>query len=324
MSAMPTPTTLQLFAKPALSYAEQVQRLQSNGMAIDDVPSAIEKLSTISYYRLSGYWHPLRQRDASGRVHDAFELGITFADAIQLYEFDQQLRALVLTAIERIEIAVRTQLTYHLAHSYGAFGYTDATNFHPQFNHLDWLNKLADEVTRSKDIFLIHYKNKYQNYPYVPIWMLTEVMSLGSLSHGYKGLRNDQKQGIEDKKAIASFFDLHHKRLEEWLHTFTYVRNICAHHSRLWNRELAIRPDQTKEPAWRAPITPRNDRIFYVLLMIRHMLGCIGGANEWTAQINALLEPVCQSKRWQAAMGMPPNWLEHPLWYKSATPHPLR
>ena len=77
--------------------------------------------------------------------------------------------------------------------------------------------------------------------------MLTEVMSLGSLSLCYKGLKNDHKAGVEDKKAISQHFNLHHKRLTDWLHTLTYVRNVCAHHSRLWNRELAIRPDKVKD-----------------------------------------------------------------------------
>jgi hypothetical protein len=81
-------------------------------------------------------------------------------------------------------------------------------------------------------------------------------------------------------------------------------------------RELAIHPDLAKEHEWRSPITPRNDRIFYVLLMIRHMLDRIGGGAEWTAQISLLLEPVCQSNRWHLAMGVPSDWRVHPIWSK--------
>jgi abortive infection bacteriophage resistance protein len=312
---MPAPS-LQPFTKPALSYAQQVQKLRDNGMAIRDEQAATQKLAAVSYYRLSGYWHPLRLRDVTGQVQDQFELGTTFETVLTLYEFDQKLRTLVLSALEQIEVAIRTQFTYVLAHRYGALGYADAANFHAGFHHSDWLTKLTDEVTRSKDMFLAHYKGKYAGYPIVPIWMLTEVMSLGSLSQGYKGLRNNKGQGLEDKKSIAQHFGLHHKRLAEWLHTFTYVRNICAHHSRLWNRELAIHPDLAKEPEWQAPNTPRNDRIFYVLLMIQHMLRRIGAAGEWTTQIDALLIPICQNQRWQAAMGVPPNWQVHPLWRK--------
>lgn len=305
---------LQPFHKSSLSYQEQVQRLRKNGMSVMKQNDAIKILSTISYYRLSGYWYPFRERDSKHQVLDSFEPNSRFETAVMLYEFDRKLRNSVLAAIERIEVAIRTQFTYHLAHTYGAFGYAQAANFHPKFKHADWLNKLESEVERSQDTFIKHYKNKYQGYPQVPIWMLTEVMSLGCLSRGYQGLRNDRGQGVEDKKAISDFFDLHPKRLEEWLHIFTYVRNICAHHSRLWNRELAIHPRQVKEPKWSPPTTPRSDRIFYALLMICYMLNRIGDATEWVTQINALLEPVCKTKRWQEAMGVPPNWQKHPLW----------
>ena len=123
----------------------------------------------------------------------------------------------------------------------------------------------------------------------------TEVMSLGALSFGYGGLINDKKNGIEDKKAIAQHFNLHHKKLGDWLHTLTYVRNICAYHSRLWNRSLAIRPDKTKDPKWLAPITPRNDRIFYILLMLRHLLKATGNGNDWIINTNQLLEQLSHS-----------------------------
>jgi abortive infection bacteriophage resistance protein len=309
---------LQPYTKPALTYAEQLLKLQSNGMVISDEPAALRALANISYYRLSAYWHPFRLRNTqTNAALDAFEAGTRFEDAIALYEFDQQLRSLVLSAIEPIEVAVRTQFTYHLAHQHGAFGYTQAHHFHPQFNHADWVKKLAEETTRSKDAFILHYKSKYTNYPTLPIWMLTEVMSLGSLSQGYKGLRNDIKMtpsGEGNKQIIANHFGLHYKKLEAWLHTLSYVRNVCAHHSRLWNRELAIRPDQQKDCNWLPPLTPRNDRVFYVLLVLRNMLQSLGKADPWTAQMTQLLDPVCESKRWRSAMGVPDAWATHPLW----------
>ncbi len=144
--------------------------------------------------------------------------------------------------------------------------------------------------------------------------MLTEVMSFGALSFFYKGLINDHKIGVEDKKAVATYFNLHHKRLGDWLHTLTYVRNVCAHHSRLWNRELAIRPDKVKEVEWRPPMTPRNDRIFYILLMLRYLLRQSGNGDAWATEITILLEPVAKTDAYRRSMGMPENWKEHPLW----------
>jgi abortive infection bacteriophage resistance protein len=138
--------------------------------------------------------------------------------------------------------------------------------------------------------------------------MLTEVMSLGSLSRLVRGLKSD------DKRAVAVRFQLHPKRLENWMHVLTYVRNVCAHHSRLWNRELAIRPDLKGDRAWLPPVTPRNDRVFYVLLMLRHLLRCCGNGDDWAKASEALLLPVTSNPRWRNAMGFPEDWTNHPRW----------
>lgn len=229
-----------------------------------------------------------------------------------LYEFDRHLRLHVLDALERIEIAVRTRFTYHLAHTYGPFGYLDSHNFRAQFGHAHWLKGLQKEAGRSTDKFIEHYKENYKGFPELPIWMMTEVISLGTLSHGYKGLRNDRKTGIEDQKAIADHFNLHYRRLQDWLHKLTYIRNVCAHHSRLWNRELAVRPDKMREEPWQPPQVPSNERVFIILLMLSWMLHQIGEGEHWRSRLIELLEPVAKDKRWRIAMGMPDDWRNHP------------
>jgi len=302
------------YKKPALTFSEQLDHLKHRGLVIDSEEEALRQLSSISYYRLSGYWYPFRERDAQRQIDNRFIEGTRLDQAIELYEFDRKLRSLILDAIERVEVAIRTQITYHIGHKYGAFGHTDASNFHHKFNHAKWLAKLEEETRRSSDEFIRHYKDKYNGFPHIPVWMLTEVMSFGALSFFYTGLRNDHKKGIEDKKAVAEHFDLHHKRLGDWLHTLTYVRNVCAHHSRLWNRELAIRPDKVKLPEWSRPITPRNDRIFYVLLMLRHLLGRIGNDQGWSDEVTELIKPIADIPSYRLAMGIPEEWQLHPIW----------
>lgn len=299
---------VELYQKPALTFKDQLEHLRKRGLIIDDHASALLQLSTISYYRLSAYWYPFRIRDSNGNVTSDFIEGTSFEDVISLYEFDRQLRLLVIDAIERIEVYLRTLITYHLGHTYGAFGHTDPQNFHPQFDHAQWIQNLEDEARRSSDEFVNHYKNKYTGFPTLPIWMMTEVMSLGSLSFCYRGLKHN------DKKLISGKLGLHHKRLADWLHKLTYIRNICAHHSRLWNRELAVRPETSKEPVWKPPVTPRNDRIFYILLMLRYLLKTTNNGENWCKQCNELIEPIAADKKWRLAMGMPDTWKEHPIW----------
>ena len=296
------------YIKKALTLQDQLALLISRGLEVDDQNEAIHKLSHISYYRLSGYAYPLRLRDGSGKVQEDFVPGSTWSEVIRLYEFDRQLRMSILSALEKVGVAVRTQLTFHFSHKYGPFGYCDAINFHPHFKHAAWHSKVTDEITQSNDEFIKHFRSTYDGYPKVPMWMMTEVISLGRLSHLYVGLQN------EDKKLVSRFFNIHHKRLGDWLHALTYIRNACAHHSRLWNRELAIRPDLVKEVEWLPPMTPRNDRIFYILLTIRYLLNSIFEGKAWTANINTLIEDIVTNPQWRAAMGIPADYLAHPLW----------
>lgn len=298
------------YTKPPLTFVDQIDHLEFRGMHFEDKQYAEIKLSSISYYRLSGYWYPYKSRDSNGRITNQFIDNTYFSEIIKLYEFDRRLRLLVLDAIERIEVAIRTQFTYHLGHSYGAFGYANKDNFHQNFKHKVWLKRLNSEVKRSRDDFIAHFNHKYTGYPIVPIWMMTEIMSLGALSFGYEGLKNT----TEEKKKIAAYFGLHYKKLQDWLHVLTYIRNICAHHSRLWNRSMSIKPSTSGDLRWIQQPVQRNDKIFYILLMLRHLLKAIDSGENWKTEIDKLISPLATKKRWRAAMGMPEDWTEHPLW----------
>lgn len=278
-------------------------------MHVSDEAGALQQLSTTSYYRLSGYWYPFRAISPTGERLSEFAPNTSFDQVLELYNFDRQLRTLLLQAISRIEIAIRTQLTYQFGHAHGPFGHTEAVNFHPRFDHHKWLTKLEVEIERAQDKFIHHYKANYTGYPVLPIWMTTEVMSLGSLSFFCKGLNN------KDTRAIADFFNLPQKALSDWLHTITYVRNLSAHHSRVWNRIFAIRPGRMKDRNWQPPITPVNNRLFYVLLMLRHLQTAIGGHDDWTTEVNDLIAPVAADAQYRQSMGIPENWKTHPLWH---------
>ncbi len=303
---MPKPT----YNKPPLTLEDQVIQLKKRGMIIDDESACKKTLSNISYYRLSAYSHPFRMRNNS-QVLSNFIDGVNWNTIIKLYEFDKKLRLLVMDAIEVIEIAVRTQITYNFSCQYGTFGYLNTNNFHHKFSHSDWLGKITSEVNRSKDTFVMHFKNEYGD-DNLPIWMMTEVISLGNLSKFYQGLKN------QDKKSIANNFNVPYQRLKEWLHVLTYVRNICAHHSRLYNRELTIQPSKVKkkEKEWNPPITPNRNKVFYVLLMLRHLMASLNSDSDWKKKIEELIDDNFCSKECKVLtmMGFSSQWKKHPKW----------
>lgn len=292
-----------------LTFEQQLDRLKKRGLGINDNALALSKLKTIGYHRLKAYCYPFCIRDKhSKKVTNKFIRNTKFNDVINIYEFDRHLRLLVIDAIERVEVYIRTLIAYHFGHTYGPFGHTDASNFRPEFNHTDWLGKITEEANRSRDSFITDYKLKYPHCSALPIWMSAEVMSLGSLSFCYKGLKSN------DKPVIYRQLGLRDNRLADWLHQLTVIRNVCAHHNRLWNREVSIRGRRVRDPAWNPPVTPRNDRIFFVLLVLQYLLKTMNDGDRWYQQCTDLIEPIAQERRWRVAMGVPENWKKHPIW----------
>lgn len=299
---------LKRYNKPPLTFDEQLSQLQERGLQINNPKVTLITLSHISYYRLSAYWHPYRKRDLEGNVLDEFVANALFEEVLNRYEFDRKLRLLILDAIERIEVSLRTRITYYLAHQYGVYGHTNPANFHPKFWHQKWLEEVeGKEALRSQEEFIRHFKNTYQGFPRLPIWVATEIISLGALSRLFEGL------WPYDRRAISEVYGLHPKTLVNWLHVLTYVRNICAHHARLWNRQLAIRPAlQGLAKDWMSPKTPCNNKLFIVVLILKRLLDVNHNGSDWQRNFEELMSSLNQLLH--KDMGFPDNWQKHSLW----------
>lgn len=291
------------YTKPALTFDQQLELLAGRGLIIPDRPAAQAILSRISYYRFSAYCLPYKDN------HDRFHPGATWDEVLALYEFDRRLRLLVMDALERVEVAIRTDITYTLAHVYGAFGHHDPRNFRADFRHSEWLGKLEGEILKSNETFIEHYRLKYAGYPRLPIWMESEVMTFGSLSRLYEGMKDfDQRQACHR-------YGLPHYVLRSWLRSLNFIRNVCAHHSRLWNRELSVAPLMPKaKHGWPPSEIPNHKRLFAVLVMLRYLLNGQGMGDDWQLAVTRLIEPVAEIVPFRLVMGLPPGWQTHRRW----------
>jgi len=242
------------YNKPALDIDQQITLLESRGLNIQDKAKAHQYLRFINYYRLSGYTIYFEQFANGKRTHQ-FKAETTFENVISLYNFDRHLRMLVMDAIERIEVAVRTQICLTLATTYkDSHWHLRRELFSSDFKFYTLLSKCEAEQQRSKEPFAKHYKKTYASPTLLPAWMMAELLSMGTWSQMYENLANRS-----DRKKISDAFKLPPLEFESWLHSLTYIRNLCAHHSRLWNRHFTITPKQ---------LTPIND----TLLQIQRLL----------------------------------------------------
>lgn len=310
-----------IYNKTPLSFQEQISLLKSRGLEIDNEPKAISYLQEISYYRLSAYFFPYQT------TRDKFENNITFDQIIKTYSFDRELRLLVFDCIERIEVAIRTQFIYQMSLHYKDSHWQDNQNHFitPYYNKIgNLVHPFADfqaiiskaKTARTPETFIKHYINNYQKPANPPSWMCFELLTIGELSHIYRGLKNNA-----DKKRIADFFEVHPTVFTSWLHTLTYVRNICAHHSRLWNRDLAIEPEKLLKPKgnWVSNPFENNKRVFYFLCLLRYMLLRANPENSMHQKVKNLFDkyPTIPIK----FLGIPSDgkdnlleWQNEPLW----------
>ena len=292
------------YAKPPLTYEQQTDMLLARGLVADKA-ELVAKLTAVSYYRLSAYWYPFKQADNS------FTLDTNFSTVWRRYTFDRQLRLLVMDAVERVEIAIRSRLVYELVHRHGAFAHLNAATFPgiPVGEHRRLLDDLHDSAQRSREVFIEHFQKTYDEFPDLPLWTAAETMTFGQMLTMFRHC------GKHVQRDIGANFKISGTVLRSWLFTLNYIRNLCAHHARLWNRELAIKPilpDARHDARWHSPQVVPNNRIFVVLTLLRFALKHTAPQSQWHRRMFELFDEYPEIPL--LPMGIPADWRNHPLW----------
>ena len=295
-------------SKPAKTYADQIALLQSRNMSFRQIADAPHFLANISYYRLKGYWWEMQDN----RVNHHFVNGSFFEDVIDLYNFDRHFRLIVFNAIERIEISLRTKLIYHLSHGYGPEWYLNPSLFDNPKEFALFVSKVYLDMGRSSEEFMVkHFQNHPTEHP--ESWKSLEVLTLGSLSKLYQNIKHQ----LPEKNTISREFGLYNQKyLTSWLISITVIRNIIAHHSRLWNRVLINKYDwPTSTPKTLLSYIPDNNqrrKIFPLLSAILYMNNEISPGNSIKQELIELFNKFPQIHL--SRMGFPNHWQNETLW----------
>lgn len=324
------------YEKPWLSIDDQINRPVAHGVEVDDRAHAAAVLQAVGYYRLTGYLYPFRRSEpladdgGHGRVRvlNGYRPGTTLRHAEEIIDFDRRLRMLVMDGVERIEVAVRMRIGYVLGRR-SAFAYEDPACFTEAFTaqstdarapeaskHVQWLQRVNARKAGSDEQFVKHFRQKYDDR--MPVWALTEILELGHLSVLYRGMQQ------ADAEEIALAFRVPTKRLmASWLASLNYVRNVAAHHARLFNRNLQNAPSRPK--AGQIPTldhlrdeqTTKGDFGTYnALAVIAHLLPSIDPQTDWAQQLVVLLREFPASHALTIkSMGAPDGWESLDLWH---------
>ena len=289
---------------PTTSIGDQVSLLQQRGMSIPDPTEAERFLSNVNYYRLRGYLEPFVDQTKKDPLRP-FQAGTTLDIVVERYFFDTRLRALLIEAFNYIEISLRTQWTYHLSHTHGGGEYA---HLNPKFFsqiHSDNLATLQEDYDK---------RGKYV-HPYdfnsCPIWAISEVMSFGQLSRWYGSTISPVR------RLVADHYELHQRMLRSLLPHLAPVRNLCAHHERLWDRVFATKFSlPSRMGTFPSPETFFNEtdtgKLYNTLVMIAYLTIVITGNTDWPRNLVALMNQYPNVP--QSRMGFIENWQTLEIW----------
>lgn len=297
------------YTKSPLSFADQADRLIDHGL-VADREHLINTLKRVSYYRLSGYLFPFRLTPTSSQLQP----GTRLEEVWDRYVFDRQLRVLVMDAVERVEIAIKSQLVTELTTRHGIFAHVDRAHL-PNLDyrkHRMLMDKINQQIDRSREVFVNHYKSKYTSETDLPLWMTAELMDYGCMLTLFRGAETAVKQTVAAKYGVSD------NVLESWLLAGNTLRNLCAHHSRLWDRvhgTAVMIPRANKHPDWHHPVPVGQDgrRNFAQFTVLRYLLNFIAPQSGWGARLERLWtvkHPGITIRR----MGFPENWKQSPIW----------
>lgn len=300
--------------KPFLSHTEQVELLISRGMHISNPRQAEEKLSTLNYYRLSGYWYSMRQVDpVTKNSLNAFRPGASFELAVALYDFDESLRQAIFADLVQIELAMRALIGYHLGKidplihlspdKLGAAA-KQRKGRGKNSEYQVWATKYDSALEASREGFVRHHRKQYDGI--LPVWVAVEIMDWGMLSHLYR------MSPLQARNEIAQVCNLRAPQLESWLKCLNILRNYVAHHARVFNRTFDIKPKLSQDLRLSA-IANCTNRVFAQLTLIHYLQDELQLPR--TNRLNLVVDSFANNDLVPfERLGAPSNWRELELW----------
>ena len=325
------------YTKQWLCLEDQISKLAARGVEIPDLDRGKQLLRAVGYYRLTGYLYPFRKSetylDEAGRqrqrVLNHYREGTSIDDAAAVISFDRRLRMLILEGIEQIEVSLRMQVGYVLGRR-SAFAHLDPASFVDAFtelrtdsttgeptpsNHDQWILKAADQQNASDEAFVAHFREKYEGR--MPIWALTEILEMGQLSRLYGGLSNSISTEIATAYSAPS-----KKVMYSWISSLNYVRNVAAHHARIFNRKLVVAPG--RPAVGQIPLldhlkdeesSKRVFGLYNALAVMGYLLRSIDPDSDWQQRMVDLIESFPETEALtKYSLGLPRQWPALELW----------
>jgi len=279
------------FNKTPLTLGEQIELLKLKGISFEDDAFARRVLTHVNYHRIQAYCSPFEivGRENIGKSSHSLISSKSFKYIFKLYTFDRSLRLLLLEAIEIVEIALRAHIVQVLAEKYGSHAYLKPDIFYRLDTHANCIASLDKQLLRTNEALVNNYRAAYKKPPYPPIWVAIELLTLGGLSRWLENIKKRQ-----DRQAVAQKLNLDEVVARSFSHHLTHVRNICAHHGRIWNRKFTLTMRLPSNPVFLSSQFNKNSfdqrKVFNTLVILCWCVKTIDPETTWPARLKALLK----------------------------------
>lgn len=227
------------FTKPHADAAQRIAHLRARGLIISQPNVAARRIETIGYERLRIYFLSRRQLGLPGRP---FIAGTTYQEIIQLYECDGRLRDACFSAVGQFELLLRNSISETLSHRFGSHPYYTIAAFKDATSNLKALQAFASVYEKSKDRRAKHYRETYGHPVLPPIWTMKEFLTFGAAARIFQCLDGSVRTAVATQFGVGS-----DDVFTSWVEALVDLRNICAHHDRLFNRSFQKQPKRLKK-----------------------------------------------------------------------------
>ncbi|MCK6517365.1 Abi family protein [Myxococcota bacterium] len=316
------------YPKTVKTDMEHVALLSARGLLIDDEERALRYLRQIGYFRLSGYLAAFEKGiQRSGARDHTILPGTTFDQVLDLYVFDRKLRLLIMEALERVEVALRSAWANSLAREKDeqqglhpdAHAWLDPRRTDGSVDSLSLMTNGAKKLNDSQESFAVHYRGTYDSPRFPPIWALVETLSFGELSRWL-----EHTASLDVKRAVSEALGLPNQQVaHRVVEALSSIRNVCAHHNRCWDRvhakglptlnrlhdDIVVFTTHGKNGEL---VNAPDKHLYNYLVVLAFILNHLNPKSTWRARLVALVAERTpdQLKR----MAFPADWHQRNVW----------
>lgn len=223
--------------KPFISVSQQIYKLRSQGLIISNTQRNQDIFRTHSYYSLVNGYCDLLTKNKRPRI---FKEGATFDELLAIFNFDRSFRLFLFPQILFIEEKIKATCINVFCGTKKDGEYSYQADDYLKIESYDTTTKTKEEAAKKlikdfKRAIKSNIENQnpafvhaYDNYSYIPFWILTTNLSFGQISRFYESTKYD----IRSK--IAYRYHLSERDLRTALKVLNTVRNLCAHNNRIY------------------------------------------------------------------------------------------